>query len=311
VVQTCQACQSIGPAPKQWASGEFCVDGTWQRVGMDITHFHGRHYLSLIDCGPSRYAAWRHLRRQDSSSAMQQLESVFLERSATSELRMDNDTAFRRVVFKRFLGRWAVRAHFRCAYVASGNGIVERCHRSVKRIAARMQCSIAEAVYWYNLAPKDGSDPSTALANKLYGYNVRVYGIDCPPLAEPFETGNPYSVGDAVWVKPPGSRRHTRFDNGTVTKVISDLAAEVDGIPRHIRDLRHAAQESSQRVLTDDVKENEVLSDDDNLLMDVPVPSTPLPWQDISDSDSEDTSPVSSPPRRSTRHRQPPSRFSP
>jgi len=32
--------------------------------------------------------------------------------------------------------------------------------------------------YWYNLAPKDGSDPSTAPANKLYGYNVRVYGID-------------------------------------------------------------------------------------------------------------------------------------
>lgn len=71
-----------------------------------------------------------------------------------------------------------------------------------------------------------------------------------------------------------------------------DLAAEVDGIPRHIRDLHHAAQGSSQRVLKDDVKENEVLSDDDNLLMDVPAPSTPLPWQDISDSDSEGTSPV-------------------
>jgi len=99
----------------------------------------------------------------------------------------------------------------------------------VKQIAARKQCSIAEAVYWYNLAPKDGSDPSTAPANKLYGYNVRVYGIDHPPLAE-FGTGNPNSVGDAVWVKPPGSRCHTRFDHGTVTKVISDLAAEVDGI---------------------------------------------------------------------------------
>ena len=131
----------------QWALGELCVDGTWQRVGMDITHFHGRHYLSLIDCGPSRFAAWRHLRRQDSSSVMQQLESVFLERGAPFELLMDNDTAFRSVVFKRFLDRWAVRAHFRCAYVAFGSGIVERCHRSVTRIAARKQCSIAEAVY--------------------------------------------------------------------------------------------------------------------------------------------------------------------
>ena len=80
-----------------------------------------------------------------------------------------------------------------------------------------------------------------------------------------------------MWVKPPGITCHTRFDHGTVTKVISNLAAEVDGIPRHIRDLRHAAQGSSQRVLKDDAKENEVLSDDENLLMDVPAPSTPLP----------------------------------
>jgi len=62
---------------------------------------------------------------------------VFLEQGAPSELLMDNDTAFRSVVFKRFLDRWTVRAHFRCAYVASGNGIVERCHRSVKREADR------------------------------------------------------------------------------------------------------------------------------------------------------------------------------
>jgi len=30
----------------------------------------------------------------------------------------------------------------------------------VKRIAARKQCSVAEAVYWYNLVAKDGSDPT-------------------------------------------------------------------------------------------------------------------------------------------------------
>ena len=79
---------------------------------MDITHFHGCHYLSLIDCGPSRFAVWRHLRRQDSSSVMLQLESVFLERGVPSELLMDNDTAFRSVVFKRFVDMWAVRPTF-------------------------------------------------------------------------------------------------------------------------------------------------------------------------------------------------------
>ena len=61
---------------------------------------------------------------------------------------------------------------FRCAYVASGNGIAERCHRSVKRIAARKYYSIAEAVYWYNVEPKDDVDTATAPANRLYNYEM-------------------------------------------------------------------------------------------------------------------------------------------
>jgi len=163
---------------------------------------------------------------------------VFFARGAPSELLTDNDTAFRSRTFRQFLERWGVRAYFRCAHVPSGNGIFERCHRSVKRIAARKRCTIAEAVYWYNLSPKDGGDPSTAPANKLYSYNVRVRGIDHPPPQEPTGTQNPYRVGDAVWVRPPGNRCNTRFIRGTVAKVISDLAVEVNGVPRHVRDLR-------------------------------------------------------------------------
>jgi len=61
---------------------------------MDITHFEGRNYLSLTDCGPSRFAVWRHLRRQDSATVIQQLEAVFFEHGAPSELLTNNDTAF-------------------------------------------------------------------------------------------------------------------------------------------------------------------------------------------------------------------------
>jgi len=87
---------------------------------------------------------------------------------------------------------------------------VERC-RSVKRIAARKQCSIAEAVSWYNMTPKDGVDPSTAPANRLYNYNLRVYGADRVLHEETSGNQNSYHVGDAVWVKPPGNRCDTRF----------------------------------------------------------------------------------------------------
>ena len=70
------------------------------------------------------------------------------------------------------------------------------CHRSVKRIAARKHCTIAEAVYCYNVAPKDDIDSATAPANKLYNYEVRVLGIDRVLHSEPGAIDIPYDVGD-------------------------------------------------------------------------------------------------------------------
>ena len=46
VVKACQVCQSIDPAPVKWARGQLNVDETWHRVGMDVTHVNGCHYLT-------------------------------------------------------------------------------------------------------------------------------------------------------------------------------------------------------------------------------------------------------------------------
>ena len=202
VVKACQVCQSIDTAP----------------------------YLTLIDCGPSRFAVWRRLRRQDTDGA----------------------------AFKQFAERWALRVRFRCAqYVASGNGIAERCHRSVKRIATRKHCTIAEAVYWYNVAPKDDVDSATAPANMLYDYSVRLLGIDHALPSEPGAIDSPYDVGDAMWGKPAENRCHTKYKLGTVTGVVSEQTMEVDGMPRHVRDLRSAvppepAATTAQIFISDD-----------------------------------------------------------
>ena len=56
VVKACQVCQSVDPAPVKWTRGELNVDKIWYRVGMDITNVKGSHYLTLIDCGPTRFA---------------------------------------------------------------------------------------------------------------------------------------------------------------------------------------------------------------------------------------------------------------
>ncbi|KRZ46982.1 hypothetical protein T02_13407, partial [Trichinella nativa] len=62
---------------------------------MHITRVRGRPYLTLIDCGPSRFAVWRRLRVHCSANVTEQLEAVFYERGAPEELLTNNDTAFR------------------------------------------------------------------------------------------------------------------------------------------------------------------------------------------------------------------------
>ena len=55
------------------------------------------------------------------------------------------------------------------------------------------------------------------------------------------EEKRPYAVGDLVWTKPPDARCDTRYQKGTVTGNVSQWAVEVDGTPRHVRDLRPRA----------------------------------------------------------------------
>ena len=137
VVSNCDVCRAVDPAPVKWRGGDLGVKETWTRLAIDITHYRDQAYLSVIDCGSSRFCVWRPLRQSDSGSVTAQLEQVFLERGAPVELLADNDTAFRSREFAVFAARWGVQLRFRAVHRPSGNSIVERNHRSVKVIAAR------------------------------------------------------------------------------------------------------------------------------------------------------------------------------
>ena len=69
---------------------------------MNVTHVNGSNYLTIIDCGPTRFAVWRYLQRQDADTVIQQLELVFVERGAPVELLTDNDSPFRSGAFKQY-----------------------------------------------------------------------------------------------------------------------------------------------------------------------------------------------------------------
>ena len=90
---------------------------------MDVTHLGGHHYLTLIDCGHSRFAIWRPLSCQDAASIVRQLETVFCKRGAPVELLTDNAATFSGEAFSRFAERWGVRLRFRCAYVRLATGL--------------------------------------------------------------------------------------------------------------------------------------------------------------------------------------------
>uniref|UniRef100_A0A5S6QAY4 Integrase catalytic domain-containing protein n=1 Tax=Trichuris muris TaxID=70415 RepID=A0A5S6QAY4_TRIMR len=255
IIMNCDACQSIDPAPVKWRRGCLSVERVWQRLAMDITHCGGRAYLTLIDSGPSRFPIWRPLKHQSSANVVDQLESVFFERGAPEEILADNDTTFRSQVFEQVAAKWDVRVRCRSAHYPAGNSIVERCHRTVKVIVARKGCSVHEAVHLYNIKPRDDCNAASAPANVLYSYQVRLRGADRP--AQQRHSESPYQAGDLVWTKPPGARCNTQYQRGAVTGTISDKVVEVDGMPRHVRDLRRRTTEershaSSVRSGSDD-----------------------------------------------------------
>ena len=276
VVSRCDACCAIDPAPVKWTHGSLEVPDVWWRLAIDVTHYRGQSYLSIVDCGPSRFCLWRHLRRSDAEITISQLEQIFYERGAPVELLCDNDTIFRSRSFAVFVARWGVRLRFRAVHEPAGNSIVERNHRTVKVIAARKQCSVAEAVHLYNVTPREGSSAASAPAGVIYRYQVRDNvrsPAEQPPVADPPSRGDGdvYSVGDPVWVRRRGTRCVEMSQPGTVSNVISEQVVEIDGVPWHVRNLR---RRNADAAVDEPAREGDGevdVSGNDSLVVTVPV----------------------------------------
>ena len=56
---------------------------------------------------------------------------------------------------------------------------------------------------------------------------------------------NSYRVGDIVYVKPVGVKCTTEWPEGEVTNIISETAVEVNGVNRHVADLRLARRQDT------------------------------------------------------------------
>jgi transposase InsO family protein len=238
-VRQCMNCVSIDPAPEVHDAGELGVAENWARLALDVTHYNSNCYLTVIDCGPSRFALWRRISSENAREITEELKRLFRERGPPQEVLMDNSKAFRSFDLAELCKAWGVRRRFRAAYRPSGNGIVERHHRTIKRIAARSREEPEQAVFWYNLSPKEGLREDTVPAICVHTYKWRhPDGSVTPPAPEMSR----YREGDLVLVKPVNARCTDRWRTGKVTGVVSESTVEVDGVPRHVLDLRGLGQ---------------------------------------------------------------------
>lgn len=258
LVKACCRCQSIDPAPVRLEKGSLSVDTNWTRLAVDVTHFNGSCYLSMIDCGPGRFAIWRKLRDESSESILPELREVFRERGPPEQLLMDNGSAFRSSAVVDLLKLWGVKSVYRCAYKPEGNSIVERHHRTIKRMAARANGDPLQMVFWYNVTPKESSRAESLPSASVHNYDWRLPGISEVSVEKKPEMVSGLHRGDQVYVKPPRARCTSTWPVGTITEVLSDYRVEVDGVPRHVGDLRAVCPPSDGE---DDVQSEESLED--------------------------------------------------
>lgn len=258
VVNKCERCRSIDPAPVKFDPGKLEVSENWKRLAGDITHMNGQCYFTFIDCGPSRFAVWKQLSEESLSRVIEGALEVFRERGPPQELLLDNAASFKSQKFVEACNRWGVNLIYRSAFRPECNGIIERHHRTIKRSAARSGCSVLDIVFWYNSSPLQAMQTSSVPSRSIYKYEWRY-----PELkngSEYCRDSGPYRPGDRVYVKPGNARCTTEWNQGTVSRITPEGAVEVDGVHRHVGDIRlvgavnHEASEDEQ---SDEASEDE------------------------------------------------------
>ena len=240
------------------STGDLTVDGNWCQVAVDVALFGGQLYLLMVDCGPSRVAIWQRLQIKSSTHIVTQLRSVVIERGPCDELLLDNSTAFRSAIVAQFADEWGIALQFQAAYALGVNGIVERNHQTIKRIVKRGGITPGEATFWYNVTPRKDIEESSVPSNLLFRYHWRV-PFDVNLRTEGGDVESSFLVGDEVWVKSSPPSCVKQWMPGKVTRIVSKHTVCVDGMPRHVRDIRkqHSGVSRGSRghLQVDDLKE--------------------------------------------------------
>lgn len=235
-IKSCEVCKSIDPDPVKWEKGKLDVKETWYRLAADVTHYSGDLFLTVIDCSEGRFTIWTKLMNESANEISKHLKRIFCERGSPVELLVDNSKTFHSAELLSVCQYFGVKLMFRAAYRPSGNGIIERVHRTIKRTAARARISIEMAVFHYNALPR--CDNHIIPADSIYRYSWRLLDKKEEESEKCSTIESIYKVGDRVYVKPDNIKCWKKWPIGTITGIISSTVVQVNGVNRHIADIR-------------------------------------------------------------------------
>ena len=97
---------------------------------------------------------------------------------------------------------------------------------------------------------------ATAPANMVYRYCIQLKGINGTPAPAHNQQLTIFTPGDRVWVKTPHGQCTTKYKLGCVTGITSVQKVTVNGMPRHVKDLRPIVGPDQPTVCSDMVSED-------------------------------------------------------
>jgi len=137
------------------------------------------------------------------------------------------------------------------AYRSKGNGVAERSHKTITRMAARTGKSVEMCIFWYNVTH---GHRRCSPYESLFGVKPRIPGVratrtEVTRVPSPSHQdmpdrrveSNPFEIGDEVYLKPVNAKCDQLWTGPhRVTAVKSNVTVEIgeDGITRHISYLR-------------------------------------------------------------------------
>ena len=112
-------------------------------------------------------------------------------------------------------------------------------------------------MFWYNVTLRKGTEESSVPSNLLFQYPWRV-SFDVSLCTGSEEVKSSFLVEDEVWVKPSLSSCTKQWMPGKVTRIVSKHTVCMDGMPRHVRDIRQQCsgvhRGSHGRLQVDDLR---------------------------------------------------------